>query len=58
MQLSQPEAGWDGASGYVQDALAAAGGAADGSVALLCGVKGMTEGVKELFPEDKVFFNF
>ncbi len=46
--LSQPAAGWDGRSGYVQDALKSDGLVSPASTAaLLCGVKGMTEGVCE-----------
>jgi NAD(P)H-flavin reductase len=46
--LSQPAAGWDGRSGYVQDALKSDGLDSPASTAaLLCGVKGMTEGVCE-----------
>jgi NAD(P)H-flavin reductase len=56
--------GWDGATGYVQDVAKAAGVAnPKGTAVLLCGMKGMAEGVKEFaadagIPEDRVWANF
>ena len=46
--VSQPEGtGWEGATGYVQD-VARAAGVPKKSAMLICGMKGMAEGVKEL----------
>jgi len=63
--ISKPDGtDWSGATGYVQDVCEAAGVANPGSTAiLLCGMKGMAEGIKELaskvgIPEDKVYNNF
>ena len=62
--VSKPDGDWDGATGYVQDVAKAAGVPNPKSTAiLLCGMKGMAEGVKELaaecgVPEDKVLANF
>jgi NAD(P)H-flavin reductase len=60
--LSAPADGWDGATGYVQDVARARGVPAQ-SAMLICGMKGMAEGVKALaagsgVPEDKVIANF
>jgi len=49
--ISKPEGkSWTGATGYVQDVAKEAGAItdADSTVALLCGMKGMAEGVKEM----------
>jgi NAD(P)H-flavin reductase len=63
--ISKPEGtGWDGATGYVQDAAKAAGFKKPASTAiLLCGMKGMAEAIKELaaeagVPEGNVLTNF
>ena len=63
--LSQPnEASWQGRSGYVQNALEEDGIAVPrNSGALLCGMKGMAESVKDLLTkagvfEGRVLFNF
>ena len=63
--LSQPGDGdWSGATGYVQDAIKAAGVAKPENTAiLLCGMKGMFEGLKELaaevgMPEERLLSNF
>lgn len=64
--LSQPplDGGWQGRSGYVQNALEEDGIAVPrNSGALLCGMKGMTEAVKDLLLnagvfEGRVMFNF
>ena len=63
--VSQPDGTkWDGATGYVQDAAKAAGVERPESTAILiCGMKGMAEGVKALaaevgIPEDRVMANF
>jgi len=63
--ISKPDGtGWDGATGYVQDAAAAAGLVNPKETAiLLCGMKGMAEGVKALaaeagVPEGRVMANF
>jgi len=60
--LSKPDASWGGATGYVQDVARAKGVAADCAM-LICGMKGMAEGVKALaadsgIAEDKVIANF
>lgn len=55
---------WDGRTGYVQHALADIGVQdPDNTAALLCGVKGMSEQVKESLlqygvPESRILFNF
>jgi len=55
---------WSGETGYVQDVAQAAGVANPKATAiLLCGMKGMSEGVKEFaadagIPEDRVWANF
>jgi NAD(P)H-flavin reductase len=63
--VSRPEGtGWEGATGYVQDVARAAGLPNPESTAIfLCGVKGMTVGVKELaaeagVAESRVITNF
>ena len=63
--VSKPDGtDWKGATGYVQDVAKAAGVAEPKSTAiLLCGMKGMAEGVKELaaecgIPEERVMANF
>jgi NAD(P)H-flavin reductase len=62
--LSQPDDGWKGRTGYVQNALEEDGIAIPrNSGALLCGMKGMTESVKDLLNkagvfEGRVIFNF
>lgn len=62
--LSQPGDDWDGRTGYVQTALAEDGiPIPRNSGALLCGMKGMTESVKDLLTKAGVFdgrvlFNF
>jgi NAD(P)H-flavin reductase len=65
--LSQPEGGvdeWKGRTGYIQTALAEDGIAIPRNTgALLCGMKGMTESVKELLMasgvfEGRILFNF
>lgn len=62
--LSQPADGWQGRQGYIQDSLKADGVSNPSkTAALLCGVKGMTEGVKEVLadagvPDSNVLFNF
>ncbi|KAL7569947.1 hypothetical protein ACA910_008605 [Epithemia clementina (nom. ined.)] len=63
--LSQPnEASWQGRSGYIQNALEEDGIAVPrNSGALLCGMKGMTESVKDLLTkagvfEGRILFNF
>jgi NAD(P)H-flavin reductase len=62
--LSQPDDSWQGRTGYVQNALEEDGIAIPrNSGALLCGMKGMTEAVKELLLaagvfEGRVLFNF
>ena len=59
--VSKPDGtGWEGATGYVQDVAKAAGVPAK-SAMLICGMKGMAEGVKELASEsgvEKVIANF
>ncbi len=60
--ISKPDGSWKGATGYVQD-VARAGGVPPNSAFLLCGMKGMAEGVKALakdsgVTEDKVIANF
>lgn len=63
--ISQPDGtGWEGATGYVQD-VAAAKGIDDpkATAILLCGMKGMAMGVKEMaaeagIPEERVMANF
>eukprot|EP00962_Isochrysis_galbana_P027549 scaffold8646_cov115-Isochrysis_galbana.AAC.3 len=60
--ISAPADDWDGATGYVQD-VARARGVPAHSAMLICGMKGMAEGVKALaadsgVPEDKVIANF
>lgn len=61
--ISQPDGtDWTGATGYVQD-VAKADGVPEKCAMLLCGMKGMAEGVKELasdagVAEDKVLANF
>jgi len=61
--ISKPEGTqWKGATGYVQD-VAKAEGVPSKCAMLLCGMKGMAEGVKALasetgVPEDKVLANF
>jgi len=55
---------WSGKTGYVQDVAKAAGVAnPKATVILMCGMKGMAEGVKEFaadegIPEDRVWANF
>ena len=62
--ISKPDGKWKGATGYVQDVCKAAGVEnAASSAVLMCGMKGMAEGIKELaaevgIPEDKVYANF
>jgi NAD(P)H-flavin reductase len=62
--LSQPESDWQGRAGYVQTALAEDGiSIPRNTAALLCGMKGMTESVKELLLaagvfDGRVLFNF
>lgn len=62
--LSQPSSDWQGRSGYIQTALEEDGIAIPrNSGALLCGMKGMTESVKDLLLkagvfEGRVLFNF
>lgn len=62
--LSQPDAGWKGRTGYVQNALEEDGVPIPrNSAALLCGMKGMTEAVKDMLLKAGVFdgrvlFNF
>ena len=62
--LSQPGASYKGRKGYIQDALKADGiKNPSKTAALLCGVKGMTEGVKQVLkeagvPDSNVLFNF
>ena len=62
--LSKPGAGWSGVTGYVQDVAAASGVPSPGStLVLMCGMKGMAEGVKALasevgIPEERVLANF
>ncbi len=62
--LSQPGADWEGRTGYVQAALAEDGVPIPrNSGALLCGMKGMSEAVKDLLQkagvfEGRVLFNF
>ena len=63
--LSQPdESSWQGRSGYIQNALEEDGIAVPrNSGALLCGMKGMTESVKDLLTkagvfEGRILFNF
>jgi NAD(P)H-flavin reductase len=62
--LSQPDTSWKGRTGYVQNALEEDGIAIPrNSGALLCGMKGMTESVKDLLNksgvfEGRVIFNF
>jgi NAD(P)H-flavin reductase len=60
--ISKPADDWNGATGYVQDVARARGVPAE-SAMLICGMKGMAEGVKALaadsgVPEDKVIANF
>lgn len=59
--VSQPDGtGWEGPTGYVQDVAKAAGVPAK-SAMLICGMKGMAEGVKALASEsgvEKVIANF
>jgi len=62
--LSDPPSSWQGRTGYVQNALEEDGIAIPrNSGALLCGMKGMTESVKDLLQkagvfEGRVLFNF
>jgi NAD(P)H-flavin reductase len=62
--LSNPDASWKGRTGYVQNALEEDGIAIPrNSGALLCGMKGMTESVKDILNkagvfEGRVIFNF
>jgi NAD(P)H-flavin reductase len=62
--LSQPDDSWTGRTGYVQNALEEDGIAIPrNSGALLCGMKGMTESVKDILTkagvfEGRVLFNF
>jgi len=63
--ISKPDGtGWEGETGYVQDVAKAAGVASPKATAILmCGMKGMAEGVKALaedegIPEDRVWANF
>lgn len=65
--ISRPQnadTNWDGRTGYVQHALADIGVQdPENTAALLCGVKGMSEEVKESLlqygvPEDRILFNF
>ena len=62
--LSQPDDDWNGRCGYVQTALSEDGIAIPRNTgALLCGMKGMTESVKELLLsagvfDGRVLFNF
>jgi NAD(P)H-flavin reductase len=63
--ISKPEGTkWDGATGYVQDVAKASGpGKPESTLILMCGMKGMAEGVKELaaewgVPESNVLTNF
>jgi NAD(P)H-flavin reductase len=62
--LSQPDAAWDGRTGYVQNALEEDGIAIPrNSGALLCGMKGMTEAVKDVLLkaglfDGRILFNF
>ena len=61
--ISKPDGtDWSGATGYVQD-VAKADGVPSKCAMLLCGMKGMAEGVKTLasdtgVAEDKVIANF
>eukprot|EP00967_Tisochrysis_lutea_P031846 scaffold37612_cov38-Tisochrysis_lutea.AAC.3 len=60
--ISKPGPDWDGAIGYVQDVARERGVPADCAM-LICGMKGMAEGVKALaadfgVPDDKVIANF
>ena len=61
--ISKPDGtGWDGATGYVQD-VAKENGVPKSCGVLMCGMKGMAEGVKALaaesgIDEDKVLTNF
>mmetsp|Transcript_17178 Transcript_17178/g.22346 ORF Transcript_17178/g.22346 Transcript_17178/m.22346 type:complete len:294 (+) Transcript_17178:94-975(+) len=62
--LSQPEDSWQGRAGYIQNALEEDGIAVPRNTgALMCGMKGMTESVKDLLTKAGVFdgrilFNF
>jgi NAD(P)H-flavin reductase len=62
--LSQPDDSWQGRTGYVQNALEEDGiDIPRNSAALLCGMKGMTESVKDLLIkaavfEGRIMFNF
>jgi len=62
--LSKPGDGWTGKTGYVQDVAKELGvESPDSTCILLCGMKGMAEGVKELaaevgIAEEKVMANF
>lgn len=62
--ISQPDDTWNGRAGYVQTALEEDGVQIPrNSAALLCGMKGMTENVKELLTkagvfEGRIMFNF
>lgn len=63
--LSKPGDGWKGKTGYVQDVAKEMGivDSPDNTCILLCGMKGMSEGVKELaaevgIAEEKVMANF
>jgi NAD(P)H-flavin reductase len=63
--ISKPDGtDWKGETGYVQDVAKAAGVANPKATAvLMCGMKGMSEGVKEFaadagIPEDRVWANF
>jgi len=63
--ISKPEGtDWTGTTGYVQDVCKADGvDKADSTAILLCGMKGMFEGIQALaadvgIPEDKVLTNF
>ena len=54
--LSQPPASWRGRSGYVQNALEEDGVPIPrNSGALLCGMKGMAESVKDILLKADVF---
>lgn len=62
--LSQPDDDWQGRAGYVQNAVEEDGVAVPrNSAALVCGMKGMADAVKELLTkagvfEGRVLFNF
>ena len=54
--MSQPPAGWNGRSGYVQNCLEEDGVPIPrNSGALLCGTKGMAESVKDVLTKAGVF---